>query len=184
MNSHRLISEDSLTSLIKKENISDFSELIEFVKQFPYGRNSNRTDLSLVIKEKRGTCSSKHAFLKHVADLNYIKNVTLVLCVFKMNASNTPAIQTILKKYDLEYIPEAHCYIEYQDNKIDATFKNSDIEKLKKDILLNEEIEAYQVNNYKIQFHKEFLKQWIIKNKIKYSETKLWDIREQCIERL
>jgi hypothetical protein len=42
----------------------DFEALIEKVKNIPYGRNSNRTDFSLVISENKGTCSSKHAFLK------------------------------------------------------------------------------------------------------------------------
>ena len=41
-----------------------FEELIVKVKNLPYGRNANRYDFSLVLSENKGTCSSKHAFLK------------------------------------------------------------------------------------------------------------------------
>ena len=59
----------------------NWEKTINFVKQIPYGRNSNREDFSLVISENKGTCSSKHAYLKDFANRNNIPNVQLiVLC--------------------------------------------------------------------------------------------------------
>jgi hypothetical protein len=52
----------------------NFESLLEKVKVIPYGRNLNRHDFSLVLSENKGTCSSKHAFLKDFADKNNIKN--------------------------------------------------------------------------------------------------------------
>ena len=49
------------------------------------------------MKENKGTCSSKHAFLKKVADWNNIKNVKLILGMYQMNELNTQKIgNTIL----------------------------------------------------------------------------------------
>jgi hypothetical protein len=56
----------------------DFIELIEKVKHIPYGRNSNRYDFTLVISENKGTCSSKHAFLKDFANKNNIPNINYI----------------------------------------------------------------------------------------------------------
>jgi hypothetical protein len=38
------------------------------IKQLLHGLNSNRTEFGLVIIERKGSCSSKHALLKQVAD--------------------------------------------------------------------------------------------------------------------
>ncbi|MBO6880722.1 MAG: hypothetical protein JJ870_09205 [Winogradskyella sp.] len=150
----------------------------------PYNRNSNRTDLSLVWKEKKGTCSSKHAFLKHVADLNQIPNVELILGVYKMNSANTPKIGNALSDYQLDYIPEAHCYLKINDERFDYTSPTSDFKRLKNDMLLEKTITHQQVAEFKIDFHKAYLKDWIKNNNIPYSFGKIWQIREQCIENL
>ena len=50
----------------------EFKELIDKIKNLPYGRNANRYDFTLVLSENKGTCSSKHAFLKDFADKNEI----------------------------------------------------------------------------------------------------------------
>ena len=70
-----LKSEDPLTNLVRLHSISTWSDLIEFTKNLPYGRNQNREDFSLLLKEGKGTCSSKHSFLKKIAELNNIGNV-------------------------------------------------------------------------------------------------------------
>lgn len=107
---YQLTSEDKLTATIKNSGIESWNELIEFVKKLLYGRNSNRVDFGLVISEKKGSCSSKHAFLKKVADLNKVENVKLVLGIYKMNQLNTPNIGNVLIENSIDFIPEAHCY--------------------------------------------------------------------------
>jgi hypothetical protein len=71
----RLNSSEPLMQLITSLGVENWEDLTAFLKQIPYGRNANRTDFSLVIKENKGTCSSKHAFLKQIADENKIENV-------------------------------------------------------------------------------------------------------------
>lgn len=105
---YELKSNKELSKLVKERGITTWNELLPHIRQLPYGRNKIRTDFSLVITEEQGTCSSKHAFLKAIADENYL-NVKLILCLFKMTEKNTPGIGTELTKNGIEFIPEAHC---------------------------------------------------------------------------
>jgi hypothetical protein len=161
-----------------------FLETINFVKQIPYGRNSNRADFSLVISENRGTCSSKHAYLKDFANKNNIPNIKLIIGIYKMSETNTLKIGTVLSENNLEYIPEAHCYLKIDNEVVDATSTVSNFDKIKNDILDEIEIEPYQVIDYKVNYHQNFIKKWISNNKITFTFEEIWKIRETCIEQL
>ncbi|MDA3614914.1 VOC family protein [Polluticaenibacter yanchengensis] len=175
---------DPLTILVKERDIQTWGALIDFTRNLPYGRNLNREDLSLVIKENKGTCSSKHAFLKRMADLNSIKNVQLILGIYRMDHLNTPKIGDTLLEHGLEYMPEAHCYLLLNNRRVDITNRNSDIENLCNHIIEEIEIGPVQVNTYKIEYHKNFLRKWQQENNIHLSFDELWKIRESCIRKL
>lgn len=184
INHYTLTSNDNLTELLKGKSIHNWSDLIDFIRQLPYGRNLNREDLSLVIKENKGTCSSKHAFLKKVADLNNVKNVKLILGIYKMNYLNTPKIGSLITDNGLEYIPEAHCYLKLNNQRIDITNNNSNFDNIKNDILVEVEIAPEQVNTFKVEYHKVYLNNWIKENQISIDFERIWQIREQCIKEL
>jgi hypothetical protein len=177
-------STDNLTALIKEKEIKNWSDLIEYTRNLPYGRNLNREDFSLVIKENKGTCSSKHSFLKKVADLNEFENVKLILGMYRMDHLNTPKIGNTILENGLEYIPEAHCYLKLNNQRIDITSNNSDIENLIDDIIEEIEIKPEQVNKFKVDYHKQYLHNWINENEIEMGFDKIWEIREQCIKKL
>lgn len=179
-----LTSKDKITSLITSRGIHTWSALIEFVKVLPYGRNSNRKDLELVIIEEKGSCSSKHALLKKVADLNNIPNVKLILGMYKMDQKNTRGIGMVLDNNSINFIPEAHCYLKIGSVRKDVTFSTSNFEKVENDIISELEIEPEQVTDFKVNYHKAFLKNWIIENSIQKSFDEIWAIREQCIYNL
>lgn len=181
---HALTSNDSLTNCIKEQGIGSWCELKEYVHHLPYGRNRDRKDLSLVIAEQRGTCSSKHALLKQTALLNAIPGVSLILGVYKMNRVNTPNIGNVLAENGLEYIPEAHCYLKINGVRTDITTIDSDIAQIQSDIISEIEIQAAQVNEFKVVYHRDFLRTWIAEKQIKLSLKELWAIREACIANL
>lgn len=184
MSNTALKSDDVLTQQIIAKGIITWEQLIEYTKQLPYGRNTNRTDLRLVFTEQKGTCSSKHAFLKKVASLNNIPNVKLILAIYKMSEANTKGIGSSLTENNIKYIPEAHCYLKINGAATDITTRSSDFEKIKSSILSEEEIEPEQVAEYKITFHKNYLKEWLEKNTLPFSLDELWSIRETCIQNL
>jgi len=118
----------SKTKIISKQchelGLINFDTLYNYVIKLPYGRNSNRSDYKLILEEHKGTCSTKHAFLKAIAIENDIEDITLCLGVFKMNRDNTPKITAILDTYDIDYIPEAHCYLKVDNTIKDITFND------------------------------------------------------------
>ncbi|GHC65411.1 hypothetical protein [Ulvibacter litoralis] len=179
-----LSSKDKLTELVKKNGIKTWNELTDFIKNLPYGRNKNRIDFELVISEKKGTCSSKHAILKRIADLNNIPNINLIVGIYRMNQYNTPKIGNELKDHSIEFIPEAHCYLKINGKRIDLTTRTSEFKKIEKDIIQEKEIKPEQVAEYKIEYHKDYIKHWLINEKMKFSFDQIWKIREKCIENL
>ena len=74
---YTLTSKDKLTQLAKNKGINTWNELTTYVKSLPYGRNNNRFEFGLVFSEGKGTCSSKHALLKKIADLMGVEATTL-----------------------------------------------------------------------------------------------------------
>ncbi|WOC40134.1 hypothetical protein [Polaribacter sp. HL-MS24] len=179
-----LNSKDDLTILVNEKGIQNWEQLMNFVKNIPYGRNSNRTDFSLVIKENKGSYSSKHAFLSQIAKLNNIQEVKLILGIYKMNNSNTTGIGDELAKNSIEYIPEAHCYLKIDEKYLDLTTVDSDFLKLKNDILEEIEIKPEQVADFKVNFHRNYLKKWVVNSNQKMTFDEIWNIREQCIRNL
>lgn len=179
-----LESKDNLTNLLKEKSIKSWSELISFTRNLPYGRNKNRHDFSLIIKEEKGTCSSKHSFLKKVADLNRIKNVKLVLGMYKMNHINTPKIKDTILESSLEYIPEAHCYLKLNNKRFDLTTADSNFKNIASDILEEIEIEPEQVNEFKVEYHRNYIQKWMKETCPEMCFDKIWEIRENCIKKL
>lgn len=180
----RLTSTDSSTALLKSKGIDSWLELLTYIQELPYGRNTNRSDLGLVLVERKGTCSSKHAFLKMIAERNSIPNVRLILGLYRMNAENTPGLGNTLDEYGLDFIPEAHCYLKIADSRMDLTTSRSEISRIEIDILEEQEIDYEQVVDFKTAYHKEYLRKWLFETGSDIRFEQLWRIREQCIQNL
>ncbi|MFN8320044.1 MAG: hypothetical protein U0V54_11560 [Saprospiraceae bacterium] len=172
-----------VTSRLASIGINNWENLIDWVRALPYGRNQSRNNPLLVLEEMKGTCSTKHAFLKMYADENdELKKTKLVIGIFKMNELNTPQIAEILKECGLAYLPEAHCYLISGKVRIDATKRGFNIADFEEDILKEVPIEIEQIGDYKVDVHKAFLKNWHVENKLNMDLEDLWKIREKCID--
>ncbi len=166
-------------------NILTFSQASIFVRQLAYGRNADKNNLASVFTDNCGTCSTKHALLKRLADENNFEKVKLIVGLFKMNKKNTPEISATLQKNQLEYIPEAHCYLKFEDQIIDLTKINSEPTDFLDDLIEEIEILPEQITDYKVNYHKNYLATWLGKNEqIDLSINDIWKIREQCIQDL
>lgn len=179
-----LNSTDDLTTDLLESGVVTWDDIVRSVQCFHYGRNSDRNDLNLVWYERKGSCSSKHAFLKHVAELNNLPNIELMLIFYKMNAQNTPGIGDALEKNQLSDIPEAHCYLKVKGVELDVTTVNANFNRYEKDIIHTQNIQPIDVIANKVEWHKEFLEQWRIDNHPDLDFETLWSIREACINQL
>ena len=109
--------------------------------------------------------------------------VKLVLRFYEMNGNNTSGIGSILTQNHLESIPEAHCYLAYENCRYDFTRLQNPI-KLQIKILYEEEITPEQISEYKPQRHKEFIEDWSKSKSLSMNLKTLWEIREACITSL
>lgn len=179
-----IASAEKISLLFVERNIYTFSEAAQFIKSLPYKRNLDKNDISCVLTDNHGTCSTKHALLKQLANENKQYNFKLIMGIFRMNRRNTPVIAPILDRYQLEYIPEAHIYLKYQDLILDYTRMNFTPLDFLSDLLEEKEITPGEVADFKMGYHKGFIAKWQKKEPIDYSPQHLWNIREECIDAL
>jgi hypothetical protein len=100
-----------------------------------------------------------------------------------MTGKNTPRIAEILRDYNLDGIPEAHCYLKVNENYLDATSTKSSYDTIAKDLLIEQPV-SLEFLNRKQDYHREFLENWKRTEEIQITLETLWDIREQCIQAL
>ncbi len=171
-----------ISNIFLANNFSTFTEAAEFVRQLAYRRNKNKTDLTTVFDDQCGTCGTKHALLKQLAVENDFKGLKLIIGIFRMNSLNTPKISKTLKLHKLEYIPEAHTYLKFQNQILDYTDKSSKPSNFENELIREIEIQANQITDFKINYHKQYLKNWLeILPNPGLTLDELWVIREQCI---
>ena len=165
---------------------SDLRAAAHYVCGLPYGRNSDPKDPLIVLAEKRGTCSTKHALLRRLA-IEQRLDLALVLGIYEMSEANTPGVGPVLRRYGLGSLLEAHCYLRTGDRRIDLTKASCGPrggERLR--FLHEEEIDPEQITDYKTGVHKKFLKGWMADKGglSRFTLDEVWAIREECIARL
>ena len=164
---------------LQKEN---FWQAATYIQDLGYKRNSNKTNSLAVLKDGYGTCSTKHALLKRLADENEKLEFQLMLGIFTMNSYNTPKITSILEQYQLSEIPEAHNYLKWNHQIIDFTSRTWRKENFEPFLLKEIEIIPEQIIDFKVKFHQNFLQDYLDQHpEISYSLEELWKIREECI---
>ena len=159
-----------------------FLEAAHFVQNLDYKRNLDKNNMLVVLNDNFGTCSTKHALLKRLADENQKFDFQLILGIFEMNADNTPQIKEILEKHQLDYIPEAHNYLKWNHQILDFTSRTWRKENFESQLLKEIEIQPEQITDFKVKYHQNFLEDWLDQYpKIPYSIDEIWKIREDCI---
>lgn len=158
--------------------------LVRSVRNFKYGRNERRDAFDQVWYNRIGTCSTKHAFLYQIAQVNGFENIQLVVGVYLMTEDNTPQVSEVLERHELTGIPEAHTYLKVGANYLDATSNTSSYEAFANDILEERFVQPDFLIADKITYHREFLRKWIETTGSTLSLDQLWAIREACIQTL
>lgn len=92
-------------------NIFNFHDAISFVHKLSYGRNSDRSNYSLIFEENKGTCSTKHATLAALALENNIFDIKFQTAVCKFDKFFDKKIsEFLLDPLNVLYFPEMHCF--------------------------------------------------------------------------
>jgi hypothetical protein len=162
----------------------DYRAAARFISRLPYGRNTIVNDRLVVIRENRGTCSTKHAILRRLA-IEQAVDVALVIGIYAMHERNTPGVGPVLRKYGLSSLPEAHCYLRFREKRVDVTrpIKANRPERTAR-FLYEEDIAPEQIGEYKTGLHRRFLQRWIAETADGRGLDEIWRIREECISAL
>jgi len=173
-----------IARLFREVGVDDFAGAARYVLNLPYGRITERSRYWLVLTEGRGTCTTKHALLAELA-LEQSIDADLILGIYEMSERNTPGIGHVLRRYGLEYIPEAHCYLRCNGHRVDVTGVPPGAEPIAR-FLHEEPITVEQIGEYKNRVHKTFLAEWkaATKGLDGFSVDDIWRIREECIAAL
>ena len=103
--------------------LKTFKEACDYVHNIAYGYNSNYDDKMIFFKEKKGSCTSKHAVIAGLAQELRIPLYKHV-CVYKFTEEVTTGVNEVLKKYEIPYVPIVHCFLVYNKYKFDLTEGN------------------------------------------------------------
>jgi hypothetical protein len=179
----RLSSDGELTAQFSALGIADYRAAGRFVSQLPYGRNAERANFRLVLSERRGTCSTKHAIVAALAIENRLP-VELTLGIYEMNERNTPGVGAVLAEYGLVSLPEAHCYLTCRGIRIDVTRSSINPTEPISRFLHEEAISPEMIGDYKVRMHQNYIREWATRAVTGRSWEQVWNIREQCISAL
>lgn len=104
--------------------VASFLDACRFVRDLPYGYNSDRDDLMILFKEKIGTCTTKHAVIATLAeelDLPVEKHVG----IYAMTEEIVSGTDKILAEFGLPYLPMIHCFLVFNNHRVDLTEGNN-----------------------------------------------------------
>ncbi len=170
-----------ISDTLRQMGCNRYRDAARYLCELPYGRNSDRADFRLVLSERRGTCSTKHALLAAVAKEQNLP-VSLVVGIYDMSEANTPGVGSVLTAHRLDSLPEAHCYLAYAGSRVDVTRSGVSSRSPITAFHREWEIEPIQIGSHKLALHQEYLREWILKRRdIPMSFEDLWQVREACI---
>ena len=145
-----------------KMGISSFKEACLYVHDMEYGYNSTYDDDMILFKEKKGTCTTKHAIIAGLAselDISLKKNVG----VYRFTEEITTGAQEILNKYEIPYVPMVHCFLVYNDYRFDLTEGNDNGKKTSiKEFIQTREVEPFISRKDEYMWYKKVLKEKIL----------------------
>ncbi len=166
----------------RKLGFSTFGGLAGHVQALPYGRTLRSDDPLAVLREGRGTSSSKHRLLATVAQGCGHFEVMLTVGIYSMSEANTPGVGAVLTAASLTSIPEARCYLTIDHQRFDFTGgprgSISPFASLSAEYFLAPDTLAER----KASLHRQVLARWAETQGLAVETA--WSIREACIAAL
>ncbi|HLA64590.1 MAG TPA: hypothetical protein VK610_09205 [Rhodothermales bacterium] len=157
-------------------DVRRFRDAARFVGALPYGRNGDRADFGLVLRERRGTCSTKHALLAALAE-EHGAPVDLALGIYLMDEANTPGVGPTLAEAGLDAVPEAHCYLVAGGARLDLTWPGR--AGAPPPVVWEEPLRPEGIGAYKVGRHRAFVATWSAERGL--DADVVWAAREACI---
>ncbi|MBI3524782.1 MAG: hypothetical protein HY066_09765 [Betaproteobacteria bacterium] len=171
-----------LCVVVRAQQFTSFERLAQHVHALPFGRTSTSDDPAIVLKEARGTCSSKHRLLAAVARDCGRRDIQLMLGIYAMSEANTPGVGEVLRTAGLKYIPEAHCYLSIADRRYDFSGLQAGDASPFDSLFAEYVVSPDDLPEMKLKLHKSFVAAWATEQGV--STEYAWSVREACIAML
>lgn len=162
--------------------LSSFDRLTAYVKSLPYGRTADTADPRSVLREQRGTCSSKHQLLAAVAHECGHFEVQLTVGIYEMSEQNTPGVGIVLSSASLASVPEAHCYLTVGSERFDFTGLTPGTSSPFDALLEEHVVSPEDLSQTKVRLHMRAVAAWAPGAGV--SAASAWATREACIATL
>lgn len=159
-----------------------FAEVAEAVRALPYGRTRESQNLLAVLKEQKGTCSSKHRFLAALASECGRTDVRLMIGLYEMSERNTPGVGAALEQEGLPAVLEAHCYLMTAGQRHDFTGLPVGVVSPIESLLEERTVSPADAPGRKVEYHRGALMLWAKARGIDPDHA--WAVREACIRML
>ena len=145
--------------------IKTFRGACDYVHTIDYGYNTNYDDKMIFFKEKKGTCTTKHAVIAGLAEELEIPLYKHV-CIYKFTEDITTGVDEILKKFEIPYIPMVHCFLVYESYRFDLTDGNHNGKKKPiDDCIHTERVDPFISRKDEYLLFKKVLKEKILPSK-------------------
>ena len=145
--------------------IKTFKDACTYVHNIDYGYNTNYEDRMIFFKEKKGSCTTKHAVIAGLAQELSIPLYKHV-CVYKFTEEITTGTNEILNEFNIPYVPMVHCYLVYGKYKFDLTEGNNNGKKGPIDeYIYSEKVDPFISRKDEYILFKKVLKEKILPSK-------------------
>jgi hypothetical protein len=118
-----ILESGAVSDTFRSLGIHSFLEACRYVHELPYGYNSDRDDLMILFKERKGTCTTKHAVIATLAAELGLP-ISRGVGIYPMTEAIVTGADKILAEYGLPYVPMIHCFLEYDGFRVDLTEGN------------------------------------------------------------
>ena len=175
----RISGDSAVCQEVRRRGFTSFGELAEHVRSLPYGRTAGNEDLCGVLREGRGTCSSKHQLLAAIAHDCGHAEIRLTVGIYEMSEANTRGVGAVLGAAAFNSIPEAHCYLTVHGRRVDLTGlapgRSSPFEAL----LSEQSVPVTGLRELKLSLHRMAIASWAAGHGV--APEAAWAVREACI---
>ncbi|MFX0082720.1 MAG: hypothetical protein ACFE94_13300 [Candidatus Hodarchaeota archaeon] len=163
--------------------ITSFKGACKYVHNMEYGYNTTYKEKMILFIEQMGTCTTKHAVIGGLAEelnIPLYKHVG----IYKFTEEISTGANEILKKYNIPYVPMAHCFLVYKDFRFDLTEGNCNGKNTTIESFIHEEkVHPFISRKDEYLLYKKVLKEQVLQSTemVGVKERSLLKAREESI---
>ncbi|MHA1984335.1 MAG: hypothetical protein ACW967_08265 [Candidatus Hodarchaeales archaeon] len=167
-------------------DIKSFTKACVYVHKTQYGYNSNYDDKLIFFKEKKGTCTTKHAVIGGLAEelkIPLYKSVG----IYKLTEEISEGVNELLEKYKVPYVPLVHCFLVFKQYRFDLTEGNNNGKKTSvNEFIHTEKVDPFITRKDEYILYKRILIEKILTSKemTGVNARTILKAREECINLL